>query len=699
MRETGLAYDFGEKNLRMTSVRNPTQTTQGNCYGMQNVLRTGNPVLYYALTIGLGAFLLFQVQPVIAKIILPWFGGAAAVWTTCLLFFQITLLLGYLYAHALVRYLAPRMQLLVHATLLLASVVALPIYPNLKWKPDGTDDPSLRILGLLAVTVGLPYFMLATTSPLLQAWYSLGKKGTIPYRLYALSNAGSMFALLSYPALFEPVFTTHQQANIWSFAYTAFALLCGLTALRFVRRAESEALPQPEIGQRPGWRDYLIWMALAGCASMLLLAITNHMSQNIAAIPFLWVLPLSIYLLTFILCFEGRGWYRRKSYLRLLAAGMAGMAIAMRIEQDGALPIRVLLPLFALGLFTCCMVCHGELARLKPNLKYLTHFYLMISAGGALGGVLVGLLAPHIFNAFYELPLGLSLCTVLVLFVLGRDDEIALFRDWRRPVCWVTAALAIALITEFGLQIRGSQRGARVLARNFYGGLQVRDAALNSQDSVRRLKHGTINHGEEYLSPARRDWPTTYYGPRAGAGLAIRDKQKLGPVRVGVIGLGVGTIAAYGRAGDYFRFYEINPLVEQLARGEFRFLCDSKARTDITLGDARLSLERQEPQNFDVLVVDAFSSDSIPVHLLTREAMELYFHHLKADGTLAFHISNRYLDLQPVLREEAKASGKVARLVETPGDPPHDVFAATWGYSSSLQHLASAMKSRMLREI
>ncbi|MGA2724434.1 MAG: fused MFS/spermidine synthase [Bryobacteraceae bacterium] len=658
-------------------------------------------MILYALTIVVSAFLLFQVQPVIAKIILPWFGGSAAVWTVCLLFFQMALLMGYLYAHALVRYLKPRTQMLVHAGLLLGSALALPVYPNASWKPVGGADPTLRILGLLAVTVGLPYFLLSTTGPLLQAWYARRFRDAMPYRLYALSNAGSMFALVSYPVLFEPVFTTHQQAWMWSAAYGVFVVLCGVTAIRSGNGAAAETSAEPEAVEKPPVKRYLIWLFLPAVASLLLLAITNHLSQNVAAIPFLWVLPLSIYLLTFILCFEGSGWYRRNPYLQLLAVALGSMAYALSVDSTGSVPIRVMVPLFAMGLFTCCMVCHGELARLKPDPRYLTHFYLMIAAGGALGGLTVGLIAPHLFNAIYEMPLGLVACAVLVLWVLRQDAELKWFQRWfsagewgvpgsprrgpkwfqrwRQPAPIVAAVLTVALAVFIGLQIRDSVRASRVLVRNFYGALKVRDNGPATQlDATRTLTNGTINHGEQFLNPARRDSPTTYYGPETGVGLAIREKGKSGAIRVGVIGLGTGTLAAYGRLGDYYRFYEINPLVLRLAHTEFSFLGDSKAKVDVAMGDARLSLERESPENFDVLAVDAFSSDSIPVHLLTFEAIKLYFRHLRPDGVLAVHISNRYLDLAPVLAGETRATGKIARVVDTDDDDTQDVFGATW---------------------
>jgi SAM-dependent methyltransferase len=637
-------------------------------------------MLLYALTIVVSAFLLFQVEPLIAKIILPWFGGSAAVWTTCMLFFQVGLLLGYLYAHALVRYLRPRAQMLVHAGLLAVSALALPIYPGANWKPSGTADPTLGILVLLAVTVGLPYFLLSTTGPLLQAWYARRYKGAMPYRLYALSNAGSMFALLSYPVLFEPVFTNRQQSWIWSISYGVFVLLCIFTALRSGNSPEIAEQADPEPAEKPGPRQYLMWLALPAVASLLLLAITNHLTANVAAIPFLWVLPLSLYLLTFILCFEGSGWYRRNPYLQLLAVALGSMAYAMGQDGSGSVSIKVTMPLFSLGLFTCCMVCHGELVRLKPHPRYLTHFYVMVSAGGALGGILVGLVAPRVLPGYFELHFGLVICAVLVLVALRLDPELSQwFRGWRAGAPALAAALSLTMAIYLGDKIHEATGDARVVTRNFYGGLRVRDSgASTSLDSVRTLTHGTINHGEEYLNPARRFLATTYYGPDTGVGVAIREKGKDKAIRVGVIGLGTGTIATYGRPGDYYRFYEINPLVPQIARSQFYFVPGCKAKLDIAMGDARLSLEREAPEHFDVLAVDAFSSDSIPVHLLTREAMELYFRHLQPDGILAVHISNRYLDLQPVLLGETRALGKVARVVDTEDDESVDVFGATW---------------------
>jgi SAM-dependent methyltransferase len=633
----------------------------------------------YALTIVVSAFLLFQVQPIIAKIILPWFGGSAAVWTVCLLFFQVVLLLGYAYAHAVVRYLKPRAQTVLHGVLLVASVLVLPIYPGQALKPAGTADPTWGILGVLGLTVGLPYFLLSTTGPLLQAWYAREHKGAMPYRLYALSNAGSMFALLSYPVLFEPKLTTHQQSGTWSIAYGVFVLLCGFMAFRArnFRALESAA---DGAARKPVARQYVMWLLLPATASMLLLAITNHISQNVAAIPFLWILPLSLYLLSFILCFESSGWYRRNPYLQLVAVALGGMAYGNTVDTTGNMPIWWMLVLFGLGLFTCCMVCHGELARLKPDPQYLTHFFLTISAGGAMGGIFVGLLAPHIFQSFYELPLGLVLCAVLILFALSLDPETAhWFRGWRTVLPLAGAAATVTMAAYMGKNIREQAEDSRVMVRNFYGALRVRDSGSDTYlNTVRTLTNGTINHGEEYVNVAKRRMPTTYYGPQTGLGVAMREKQTKGAIRVGVVGLGTGTIAAYGRLGDYYRYYEINPLVPPITRGQFYFVPNCPAKLEIAMGDARLSLEREAPENFDLLAVDAFSSDAIPVHLLTAEAMALFFRHLRPDGVLAVHISNRYLDLQPVVEGEAAALGKLSRTIDNEDDPSIDEFSATW---------------------
>lgn len=669
-------------------------------------------MILYALTIFVSAFLLFQIEPIIGKIILPWFGGTAAVWTTCLLFFQVVLLLGYLYAHWSIQYLRARQQAYLHLALLGASaalVLMLHITPGAGLKPQGNDDPTLRILIVLACTVGLPFFLLSTTGPLLQAWYARhavsdrlqhsdagdaegDRPQAFPYRLYALSNAGSMLALLGYPVLVEPNLTLHQQAFEWTAGYVVFVLLCGAVAWRLAAMAqgavadapaEAASPPageevDPAAAARPAAALHLFWLLLAALPSIMLLAVTNHLSQNVAAIPFLWVLPLSLYLLSFIVCFGGREWRWQTAFLPIPALVIAGMTYGL-IEGGSHPSLKMLIPLYALGLFVCCILCHGELARLKPHPRYLTSFYLMVSIGGAVGGVFVGLLAPRLFNDYYELPISIAGCALLALFVL--------YRDARKP-WWNGSWTALAVMTMWLLWymvdgVRQVNAGYRFSGRNFYGVLHVSESGDPATgDAVRSLTHGTTLHGEQFLKPSRQMTPTTYYGPVSGVGLAVREAQRSGPERVGIIGLGTGTIASYGRIGDYYRFYDINPLVLRLSGphqgAEFTFLRNSHARVDIALGDARLSLEREPDQNFDVLAVDAFSSDAIPVHLLTREAFELYFRHLKPGGVLAVHVSNRYLNLQPVVQDLAQALGKAAMLVSSDDEEEEHITAAEW---------------------
>jgi hypothetical protein len=633
-------------------------------------------MLAYACTIFLSAFLLFAVQPMIGKIILPWFGGSAAVWSTCLLFFQAALLAGYLYAHRSTRSLKPKQQATLHIALMALSLALLPILPSPTWKPSQAGDPSLRILLLLAATIGLPYLLLSTTSPLLQAWYVAAKPGAVPYRLFALSNFGSLLALLSYPVFVEPMFTTQWQAYGWSGIYVVFVLICAAVAWKAMRAAPQhspEAIAAtPSLS--PSWTIRIVWTALAACASTLLLAISNHLSQNVAPIPFLWVLPLAVYLLSFILCFEREKVYNRGVFLPLLVIALAGAGYAI-YANEGNPNIAWAIPTFVAALFVCCMVCHGELARLKPDPRHLTSFYMMISLGGTLGGVFVAIVAPRVFHTYLELPLAMVACSALAAMVLWITSE-----NWtgKLPVAAVRIAMlvfTVALGIYLGYEKHLSDRIFRLSVRNFYGVLRVRDIAEDEGNTaVRRLIHGTINHGTQLLDPAHRDEPTSYYGPFSGMGRAMNYLQKRGPVRVAVIGLGAGVTASFCRSGDVFRFYEINPLALSIASTWFTFLRDCKADHQVLLGDARLTLEAQPSQQFDLMAIDAFSSDAIPVHLLTREAFALYFRQLKPKGILAVHVSNRYLDLVPVVSRNARDFGKAAVDVDDE-DEEEDYFS------------------------
>ncbi len=613
----------------------------------------------FACTIFASAFLLFLVQPIIAKEILPWFGGSAAVWTTCLVFFQVALLAGYAYADFTTRRLTPRAQATLHIALLAASLAVLPIIPDAGWKPAGDEDPGLRILGLLVLTIGPPYFLLATTGPLVQAWFARTfPRGTV-YRLFALSNLASMLALIAYPFAFEPWITTAAQAQSWSIGYASFALLCMASALYGLRKANAEAAagapasPAPEAAPSPSRFDLFLWLALSAMGSWMLLAITNHITQNIASIPFLWLVPLALYLLTFILCFESDGWYQRSWLLGPTAVILGFCAWGLQ-TTDVTLDIKIAVPLYLTGLFMFCMFFHGELAKMRPAPRYLTRFYLMVSLGGALGGLFVGLLAPRIFPTYFELGLGFVAAGILATLTLRKQP----FFVWIVPL-----ALAGVCGHFWNKQVEQLQEDTRVMVRNFYGTLRTKDiGTAQSDDGVRRLIHGVILHGEQYLKPDRRAEPTTYYGPDSGIAIAIKNTEQQNQ-RVGVIGLGTGTLAVWGKPGDHYHFYDINPQVVGIAQSEFTFLQDSKAKIEISLGDARLSLEREAPHDFDVLAVDAFSSDSIPVHLITREAMAVYLHHVKAGGAIVFHVTNRFLKLAPVVKQIADELGLYTALI------------------------------------
>jgi len=633
-------------------------------------------MVLYAATIFLSAFLLFLVQPIIAKQILPWFGGTAAVWTTCMVFFQFLLLFGYAYADWTTRNLAPRRQAILHTVLLVVSLASLPIIPDAGWKPGGEEDPILRILGLLAATIGLPYFLLSTTGPLVQAWFARSFPAGTVYRLFALSNFASLLALLAYPPLIEPWIPTRTQSLAWSGGYVLFALFCAAAAFYGLRAQPGlvagapAAVSKEPAGPPPAPREYVVWLLLSALGSWMLLAVTNHITQNVASVPFLWILPLTLYLVTFILCFEGRGWYSRVTFLGPLA--VAVVAMAWGLHADGAImEVTHAVPLYCAGLFLCCMFYHGELSRLKPAPRYLTRFYLMVSLGGALGGLFVGVVAPLAFDSYYELGLALIVTGLLAAYLL-----------W--PLAkWVpVAALAVTAASVYYLHeyVDGMSSGTRLMTRSFYGTLRVKDTGPESDPgAMRRLLHGVIMHGEQYLAPARRSVATSYYGPDSGVGIAFRYHQN-GPVRAGVIGLGTGTLASFARANDHFRFYELDPRVLEIAERDFFYLGDAKARgtqVEYALGDARLNLEREAPHRFDILVIDAFSSDSIPVHLITKEALGVYLKHMQPNGVVAFHVTNRYLDLAPVVQRIAQAHGMQAVLVSHDPEESEDHYSRT----------------------
>ena len=839
-------------------------------------------MIRYAFTIFLSAFLLFQVQPLIGRFVLPWFGGGPSIWTTCMLFFQLLLLGGYLYAHVLSSKLSVRSQVVTHVAVLALTLSFLPIIPSDAWKPIAGQSPSSQILLLLLVTVGGPYFMLSTTGPLMQRWFSCTSPHESPYRLYALSNVGSLLALLSYPLVFEPWMLLRQQALNWTRVYVIYVGLVVLCAVRLWQHQAKESKggglsevmtldSQDAETRSPSWMQMLLWIGLSACGSTILLATTNQLCIDVATVPFLWVLPLSIYLLTFILCFDSPRWYDRRIFGAILL--IAAPAACWVLSQDVNAAITDQIIVYSTVLFACCMACHGELVQSRPHPRYLTLFFMLVSVGGALGGLFVAIVATQFFLGYWEYHIGLAacvlltilawcsqrvwlnkpvpafwiwmmatgaqlgsigyfmfvplkafitsndravvfgvyaillivglmltaslekrvrligwawialallqfvwlvcfarfqfptlmtqritiaialgtalptLCSLLTLWFVNRRSErvqhttmrvlmlfsVALFLGtlWyfksleRWQLITLTAACVSALILEYGVG-RMRAKGAKSwglwfwipagtllvllsmrlvsvikeddyniaqVSRNFYGVLRVSyedlvDFDENPSGGKYTLTHGQILHGFQYTDDYWKREPTSYYGRESGVGLAIRLSTSLAqstdkhPLRIGVVGLGTGSLAAYGRAGDKFRFYEINPDVLALSGKFFTYLKDTPAETQVILGDARITMERElaadQSQQFDVLAIDAFSSDAIPVHLLTTECGEVYRQHLRPGGILAVHISNRFLDLNPIARGLADHLGWRAFRISNDEDNSIGVFSSTW---------------------
>ncbi len=797
------------------------------------------PGVLHGVAIFLSALLLFGIQPMLSKAILPWFGGSSAVWTTCMLFFQVVLFAGYAYSHLLVAKVKASRQGLVHLVVLAVGALWLlaglfgdalaPVLPGSTWKPSSEVDPTWQVVLTLAVTIGWPYFVLSTTGPLLQAWYGRSHPGTVPYRLYALSNAGSLLALLSYPFVVEPRWDLVGQGFTWSILFVVFAVITAIVAWSSRRVVVAEvsgaedltADPQPTTGSPPVrtlaviclvagvatwgwvigiatgrvaieetlalravtgaglvglcllpagvglwrgrrwgvewaraalwlllgvslvgwlWQDgpglvgggrafdwsslvqsltpaalagfllwclqlpsmrsrfgedsvsapqpvaatvgvRVLWFLLAAAPSVLLLAVTNHVCLDVATVPFLWVVPLALYLVSFIFCFEGDRWYVRPLYLLQAAVLLVAVLVALGEESD--LPVSIQVPIFFSALFVLAMVCHGELARLKPDPGHLTGFYLTISAGGAAGGLFVGVIAPRMFSAYLELHAGLALVAVLVLGVLIRDTWQGR-RESRTAglvasVAW--AVLAAGMLFVLGRMVEGTRRDVIDVTRNFYGVLRVRDETLPGSDApIRRLVHGRTFHGLQFAEGPQREEPTSYFGRHTGIGMLLSSESQ-GPRRIGIVGLGIGTLSAYSRPGDRLTFYELDPDIHLMAEKHFGYLESARRRgvdLDVVIGDARLSLERQTDRAYDVLVLDAFSSDVVPVHLLTREAFEVYRRHLAADGMLALHVSSAHFELQPVVTALAESIEMQSVMVVSAQDLSRGQQACRW---------------------
>jgi spermidine synthase len=641
----------------------------------------GSSKIPYAVAIFLSSFLLFLAEPMAGKRLLPLLGGSAAVWTTCLVFFQTALLLGYLVAHWLVTRLRPPAQALVYLLLLAACGAQLVAVPVLH---ADTNRPIFSVLWLLTLLIGLPFLALSATGPLLQAWYAnrilLGQAavetGARPYRLFALSNMGSLLALVIYPWLVEPHFSLRTQRAAWAAGFLLLAINC-LWIVQAHRKAAvaGPVSPTPEAGAKPQWHARLLWIMLPACGSLLLSAMTNHLSQNVAAIPLLWVLPLITYLLTFILAFNGGRWHPRWLVLWLVPVALGTVGYFL-YDPEHRISLKPSIVVFCAALFILCLFCHMELYRLRPAATHMTAFYLCLAAGGALGAMFVGIGAPLFFSGNYELACGL-IFTALLAFVVTFSGLRSLIARLLVRLFWIAASVAMALVLRYQLYNDHVDTVAQV--RSFYGTLSVSQAIDSTDGSLTRtLYHGTIEHGTQVFSPELRAKPTSYYAHDSGVGLALDLCCGSQPRRVGMIGLGTGTLAAYGRRDDLFRFYEINPQVEPIARHLFAYVRESRAEVEIVHGDARLSLAAEAPQQYDVLVVDAFSGDAIPVHLLTSQSLELYRRHLRPGGIMAFHVSNQFLDLAPEVKQQADHAGLQSVLITSPENDEIAEDSADW---------------------
>lgn len=636
----------------------------------------------FAVPIVLSAVLLFLVQPILAKQILPWFGGSASVWNTCLFFFQFMLLAGYCYAWLLDKVLSLRAQAIVHVSLIVAAVASLPVIASASWKSGG-GAPAVRILLLLLATVGLPYFILSSTSPLLQAWYA--RKFDTPYRLFALSNAASLAGLLAYPFLIEPWIDVRRQGMLWSIGFVVFGIACAIAALAQARggaEARVEEMTAQGAAAAP-----LLWLTLSALGSLALVSITSFIAQNIASMPLIWVVPLALYLVTFIVAFAD--WRLPRGGIGMAALLFAlGIAATLR-NADFVSELYASLPLFLGGLFVLCLYCHGELATAKPAPARLTLFYIIVSLGGAIGALCSSILAPLLLNGDFELPLTLAAISALIALRSGREVY------GKRPGQRLVRSVLAVAVAGVGIHQISSEVGqARVLVRNFYSSLRIVDTGKGS-DLIRRMEHGGVEHGAQYLAPEKRTQPISYYGSSSGAALALAAlrKQRQMPLRIGVVGLGAGALAAYGESGGTVRFYELNPQVIALAQSQFTYMGDSKAAIEIAPGDARLVLEAEPAQHFDALAIDAFSGDAIPIHLLTREALAVYRRHLRPGGALLFHISNKFVDLEPALARLTQDAGLQARVISDDPDDPDEkspLSSSIWVIVSEEESLFAA---------
>jgi hypothetical protein len=660
--------------------------------------------IVFGLAIGLGAALLFVLEPMVAKMALPLFGGSPEVWTTSLVFFQLLLLAGYLYAHALRSLADLRLQVAIHAALIALAVLVLPVQIDAHWAPQVEQAPILALMWLLLRSVGLPFFALSATSSLVQSWFARSRSGARdPYIMYAASNVGSLGALLAYPLVIEPLLGTALQGRLWTAGYVCFCIAlgaCAWIALRSPSVAGFDVGVSSEreaVVRAPSARRCLHWVALAAVPSSLMMGATMHLSTAIAPIPLLWVLPLALYLLSFVVAFSQASVRATAVALRIVPYCVLPLAFLFVLQDT--LPLAGYLAIHLAALFVLALACHGTLAALRPAPSRLTDFYLWLSVGGAAGGIFNAIVAPLIFRSVTEYPLAVVLALLLLAagwkgdskerafdfiipialgallllaaraFVLPGDMHglrkvetlafiLVAFSTIRRPMRF---ALTIGALLAAGALAPPLDGRTLDLERNFFGVKQVLD---DPSGRLRLLAHDGTYHGTQSLDPARASEPLAYYSRSGPLGDIFAETGVPGAGRkIAVVGLGIGAAACYRRAGEDWKFYEIDPAIERIALDPtyFTFMARCAPRATIVTGDARLSLRDTHRQNA-LLILDAYSSDQTPVHLLTREAFQMYLANLAPHGVLAFNISNKHFDIAPVLANAAADAGLTALM-------------------------------------
>lgn len=653
----------------------------------------------FGLGIFLSAFLMFFVQPLLAKTLLPVFGGSGFVWVTCMLFFQVGLLMGYFYAYCLTRLFTEKTQAIIHFVLLVSSLYFIPVDLDSlnKWEAGW---PPLSVAKGLSVCILVPFAVISASSPLLQHWYCVLRKTSFPYYYYSISNFGSLLGLLGYPFLIEPYIGMIMQGQVWSWLYLAYAVLCALCLIQLLVRKNDSFILHEE--GTVSFKQLASWLGLTILSSALLISTTRYFTQNIVNLPLAWVIPLGLYLISFIVTFSKPKGYERPLWLMLFSIfSILTAGYIFYFTLNGYDGILILLAL----LYSGCMICHGELIRLKPPQQYLTLFYLYIALGGALGGALANGISFIPFARWWDFYLPMIILSIVTVALIYRDPFYSI-KKLKQSILVLGACVPCAWLFVSQFDSMSLNQTLIYQHRSVYGYMRIFDFNYTlPEDNRRILLHGTVLHGMEFSDPAKKNWPTAYYGTRSGVGLAIDylHYHLHRPLKIGAIGLGTGTVAALLRAEDEITFYELDPDVKQVANDYFSFLKLSSGKTEVILGDGRIQMQKEankaQPPRYDVIVIDAFSGDTIPPHLVTSEAMQLYQKLLAVNGIIAFHITNTYIDIVPITKALAKEKDFGYDVVRSPTSEKAGILSADWAILTKDQGFYAWLKKQPQVEV